>query len=210
MDKLREMIALIDYGMGNLRSVAKALENQGGKILLTSKTKDIERADKIVLPGVGAFGKAVRNLRSLGLIEPLKKALQSGKPFLGICLGLQILFEKSEEGGTSGLGILPGEVKKFPLLSGMKIPHMGWNTVKFQKENHYSSAWFKGISDGSYFYFVHSYFVVPAHKEIIASTTFYGIEFVSSIAWKNIFACQFHPEKSGEMGLKLISNFLNI
>ncbi len=207
-------IVLLDYGMGNLRSVAKALEQVGGRVCLTSTPSVVAKASKCVLPGVGAFGDAMKELKKRKLLEPLKEHLASGKPFLGICLGLQLLFEESEEGGChKGLGIFKGRVVRFNERRILKIPHMGWNQVngKWKVE---SGKWkkqcplLKGIRQGSYFYFVHSYYVKPADKGIIAATTEYGTEFTSMI-WKgNIFATQFHPEKSQETGLKLLRNFV--
>ncbi len=225
-------IVLIDYGMGNLRSVAKALEQAGGQVRLTSSPSVVSRAAKCVVPGVGAFGDAMKELKKRKLIEPIQEHLVSGKPFLGICLGLQLLFEESEEGNCKGLGFLKGKVVRFrfqrttnpstSLRAGderrttvFKIPHMGWNGVKSKVKSKKSKIkeicpLLKKIPDGSYFYFVHSYYVEPVEQEIIAATTEYGIEFTSMI-WKgNIFATQFHPEKSQETGLKLLKNFVKL
>lgn len=203
------MIAIIDYGMGNLRSVQKAFERIGHSAVVTRDKKVIANADKIVLPGVGAFPDCMKNLADLGLIEPIIKGVEAGKPFLGICLGLQLLFTESEEFGThKGLDIIEGRVIRFPegLSSNgtrLKIPHMGWNEIRMKKK----TPILDGIPDGSYLYFVHSYYVVPEDKETIATTTDYGVEFVSSIWKDNIFACQFHPEKSQQAGLKILVNF---
>ena len=205
------MIAVIDYGMGNLRSVQKALETVGARAIVTRKPADILSASSVVLPGVGAFKDCMTNLRQYGLVDVVHKSIQSGKPFLGICLGLQLLFDQSEEfGQVPGLKVLSGDVVGFAdkisnSTSGtlFKIPHMGWNTVQVQKSN----PLFKSIPDESYFYFVHSYYIVPTQPDVIASTTQYGIEFVSSIHHENIYAFQFHPEKSQKLGLTLLKNF---
>ncbi|MCD6521767.1 imidazole glycerol phosphate synthase subunit HisH [Candidatus Calescamantes bacterium] len=199
------MIVVVDYGMGNLRSVAKAVEKSGYTVKVSGEYLDIKRAKKIILPGVGAFGKAMENLKKQGILDVIKEELKEGTPYLGICLGLQLLFERSEEGNAKGMGVIKGVVKRFPHLPSLKIPHMGWNQVKLRME---VEDLFDGIPDNSYFYFIHSYYVVPVEKEIIATTTFYGLEFVSSIKKGNLFACQFHPEKSGKIGLKLLENFL--
>lgn len=196
---------VVDYGMGNLRSVAKAVEKSGYTVKVSGEYLDIKRAKKIILPGVGAFGKAMENLKKQGILDVIKEELKEGTPYLGICLGLQLLFERSEEGNAKGMGVIKGVVKRFPHLPSLKIPHMGWNQVKLRME---VEDLFDGIPDNSYFYFIHSYYVVPVEKEIIATTTFYGLEFVSSIKKGNLFACQFHPEKSGKIGLKLLENFL--
>lgn len=205
------MLAIIDYGMGNLRSVSKALEAAGAsEVRIVSRPEEIIKADKIVLPGVGAMGEAISALRKLNLIDPVKESILR-KPFLGICLGLQLLFAESEEGGrVRGLGIFKGKVKRF---SGrLKVPHMGWNQIKRRttKDGRLTteSPILEGIPDNSFFYFCHSYYVVPEDKSIIASTTGYCKEFVSSISKDNLFACQFHPEKSQAAGLRLLKNFV--
>ena len=208
------MIAVIDYGMGNLRSVQKALEFVGAKVIVTHDPDLILSADSVVLPGVGAFKDCMANLNKLSLIEPIRKFIDSGKPFLGICLGLQVLFEESEEyGPVPGLGILPGKVVKFIDGSSdtrkgpqIKIPHMGWNQIKVKK----NAPLFAGVGDSPYFYFVHSYYVVPEDPEIVATVTHYGIEFVSGIQHKNIYAFQFHPEKSQTLGLSILERFSNL
>ncbi len=198
------MIAIVDYGMGNLRSVSKAFEAVGHSSVVTRDRKVIGDASHVVLPGVGAFGDCMANLDRYALIEPVRLAIQSGKPFLGICLGLQLLFGESEEFGThKGLGLIPGKVRRFSGDPTLKVPHMGWNQVNIQR----SCPVFDGIVDGSNWYFVHSYFVDPSDKRIAAATTTYGIPFVSSIWKDNIVACQFHPEKSQAVGLRLIKNF---
>lgn len=199
------MIAIIDYGMGNLRSVEKAFRKFTDNVIVTSKAEDIEKASAVVLPGVGAFRDCMNNLKRLDLLESIKDAIKQGKPYLGICLGLQVLFEESEEfGRTRGLGILPGRVVRFSEKMGLKIPHMGWNQVHIKRH----SPLFEGISEGDFFYFVHSFYVVPEDEAIITTTTDYGIEFVSSVQKNNIFALQFHPEKSQSLGLRLIENFV--
>ena len=198
------MIAIIDYGMGNLRSVSKAFEAVGHEAVVTRDPRVIANASHVVLPGVGAFGECMMNIEQYGLAEPTCKAIQSGKPFLGICLGLQLLFTESEEFGThKGLGIIPGKVRRFEIDPTLKVPHMGWNQVNIQRP----CPLFEGIGDGANWYFVHSYFVDPRDKQIAATMTIYGIPFVSSIWKDNILACQFHPEKSQAVGLQLIKNF---
>ncbi|MEE2986653.1 MAG: imidazole glycerol phosphate synthase subunit HisH [Nitrospinota bacterium] len=205
------MIAVVDYGMGNLRSVQKALETVGARAVLTSDPDEILNARSVVLPGVGAFKDCMANLERLNLIEPVKRFIESGKPFLGICLGLQVLFSQSEEfGKVPGLGIIPGEVRRFPENLAapsekelLKIPHMGWNTVRLEKSN----PLFESIPAEPYFYFVHSYYVVPRNPQVVATVTSYGIDFVSGIRHKNIYAFQFHPEKSQKLGLSILANF---
>jgi imidazole glycerol-phosphate synthase subunit HisH len=198
------MIAIIDYGMGNLRSVSKAFEAVGHRAVVTRDGKVIGNASHVVLPGVGAFGDCMANVERYELVEPIRVAIQSGKPFLGICLGLQLLFEESEEFGThKGLGIIPGKVKRFAGDSGLKVPHMGWNNVSLTQP----CPLFEGILSGSYWYFVHSFYVDLHDKTVAATTTDYGGTFVSSIWRDNVVACQFHPEKSQAVGLRLIKNF---
>ena len=203
------MIAVIDYGMGNLRSVEKALEVSGAKTRVTGKPSDIEKADKVVFPGVGAFGAAMLELRRLRLIEPIKDAICEGKPFLGLCLGLQLLFEKSEEApGVRGLCVLKGDVRRFRSRA-LKIPHMGWNNIVHSPQSIvHGPDILKGVLSGAYMYFVHSYYVKPKDKDVILTTTDYGIEFVSGVAKDNIYGLQFHPEKSQELGLKILKNFV--
>ena len=201
------MIAVIDYGMGNLRSVEKALQVAGARTKVTSDPKDLKKAEKIVFPGVGSFGDAMRELKKLGLIAPLKDAIAEGKPFLGLCLGLQLLFEKSEEApGVKGLGVLKGEVKRFR-LKGLKVPHMGWNTIGCKVQGARRKV-LKGIPNDAYMYFVHSYYAKPADKKVILTTTDYGIKFASGICKDNVYALQFHPEKSQALGLKILKNFV--
>ncbi|MFO0706258.1 MAG: imidazole glycerol phosphate synthase subunit HisH [Nitrospira sp.] len=198
------MIAIIDYGMGNLRSVHKAFEAVGHQAVVTRDLHVIGDASHVVLPGVGAFGDCMANLQQYDLNESVRTAIRSGKPFLGICLGLQLLFTESEEFGLhKGLDIVPGRVRRFVPESRLKVPHMGWNQVNMQR----ACPVFDGIPDGSNWYFVHSYFVDPSDRQVAATTTTYGIPFVSSIWKNNVVACQFHPEKSQRVGLRLIKNF---
>jgi glutamine amidotransferase len=239
------MIAIIDYGMGNLRSVQKAFETVGHQAVVTRDPRTIADASRVVLPGVGAFADCMVNLEHYGLVEPIRKAIESGKPFLGICLGLQLLFTESEEFGLhKGLDVLAGRVKKFPWgLAGtdplrqgsvpvqagqapldpsmdsgsramsrdrlgepvprLKVPHMGWNGVAVQRE----APLLKGVASGEHFYFVHSYYVEPQDRSVVATTTDYGLPFTSSVWRDNIFACQFHPEKSQAAGLRIVKNF---
>lgn len=198
------MIAIIDYGMGNLRSVSKAFEAVGHQAVVTRDARVIGNASHVVLPGVGAFGDCMANIEQYGLVEPIRTAIQSGKPFLGICLGLQVLFSESEEFGLhKGLDIIQGTVRRFEGGQALKVPHMGWNQVHAQQ----ACPLFDGVADGSDWYFVHSYFVDPSDKQLAATITTYGIPFVSSVWKDNIVACQFHPEKSQTVGLRLIKNF---
>ena len=202
------MIAIIDYGMGNLRSVQKGFEAVGAKAIVTSDSNKILYARSVVLPGVGAFKACMDNLKKFDLIDTVKQSVQSGKPFLGVCLGLQLLFSQAEEfGSVSGLGILKGKVVGFKDApnSGdpLKIPHMGWNNVEVKP----SHPLFDSVPNQSYFYFVHSYYVVPEDRATVATTTNYGIEFVSGIHHENIHAFQFHPEKSQQLGLTVLKNF---
>lgn len=198
-------IAIIDYGMGNLRSVQKAFEKIGAQTIVTHSPMDVLKADRVVLPGVGAMGPAMQKLRELGLMDIIHRSVRDGKPFLGICLGLQLLFETSSEGGYSeGLRILKGKVERFP--SG-KVPHMGWNQVKVLPAG---EKLFGSFADGDNVYFCHSYFVNPADKAIIAATTEYGIEYASAIVSGNIWGVQFHPEKSQASGLQILKNFAQL
>ena len=203
------MIAIIDYGMGNLRSVQKGFERVGFDAVVTADPRVVLEADRVVLPGVGAFPDCMRNLEQGGFVDPLLKVLQDGRPFLGICLGLQLLFTESEEFGVhKGLNVIPGRVVRFPegMTEGeeeLKVPHMGWNQVSIKRR----PPALQGIEDGANFYFVHSYYVQPEDTAVVATTTGYGIEFCSSIWKDNIVATQFHPEKSQEKGLAILKNF---
>jgi glutamine amidotransferase len=203
-------VSIIDYGMGNLRSVQKGFEKVGCEAQIIRTSQAVRDARALVLPGVGAFRNCLQNLDSLGLIPPLRASIAAGKPFMGICLGLQILFSESGEFGTTpGLDIIKGRVVRFAAASAsggsghLKIPHMGWNTIRIGRD----VPLLRGIADESFVYFVHSYYVVPEDKAVVATTTPYGIEFVSSIYRDNIFACQFHPEKSQSVGLSILRNF---
>lgn len=206
------MIAVIDYGMGNLRSIAKALEEVGGEVLVTSDRKDIAKADRIVFPGVGAFGDGMKNLRERDLLPVLEEEIMKNKkPFLGICLGMQLLACKSEEFGEhEGLGWIDADVIrfKFPDVTGdekLRVPHVGWNTVKFTQ----SHPLLEDIDKEADFYFVHSYHFVPASQDVVIGTCDHGGDFVAAISQENIFATQFHPEKSQQDGLKMLENFIN-
>jgi len=200
------MIAVIDYGMGNLRSVQKAFESMGHQAMVTRDSRAIAHARHLVLPGVGAFPDCMRNLQQLDLVGSLLDGIKQGKPFLGICLGMQLLFTESEEFGLhKGLDLIKGRVVRFP-ANPLKVPHMGWNRLSPQKTH----PLLKGLPQEAYVYFVHSYYVVPDDPGIIATRTDYGIEFASSIARDNIFACQFHPEKSQSIGLKILDNFAKL
>lgn len=200
------MILVVDYGMGNLRSVSKALEHLGARVQVSADPGDIGRADKVVLPGVGAYGDAVRELTNLRWREPLVEFIEAGKPFLGICLGLQLLFPESEESpGARGLGIYPGKVRHFS-SPGLKVPHMGWNSVSMLHPH----PLLKGIPDGSYFYFVHSYYGAPQKEELTVGTCSYGGEtFAAILGTPTLLATQFHPEKSQEAGMNLLKNFVS-
>jgi glutamine amidotransferase len=198
------MIAIVDYQMGNLRSVQKALEKVGHPATITGDPQQVAAAEKIILPGVGAFRDAIAELRRRELIEPIKEAIEAGKPFLGICLGLQLLFDVSyEDGQYEGLGILPGEVKRFELPHEFKVPHMGWNQVRLRRR----PPLFTGVDDNRHFYFVHSYYVVPRDESVISGETDYHRPFCSMVWRDNLVATQFHPEKSQADGLKLLKNF---
>jgi len=206
------MIAVVDYDMGNLRSVQKAFEKVGHSTIVTRDPKAIRNASHVGLPGVGAFPDAMKNLERFGLIDPIVKSIEQGKPFLGLCLGLQLLFTEGEEFGIhGGLDIVKGRVVRFQISNNgtrakLSIPHMGWNTVKLKTP----SPVFKDTPNESYFYFVHSYYVVPEDGRWVSATTEYGLEFVSSIWKDNIFACQFHPEKSQKQGLDLLKRFVEM
>jgi glutamine amidotransferase len=202
------MIAIIDYGMGNLRSVEKGFLKVGAEVKVTNRAADISDAHAVVLPGVGAFRDCMQELEKLDLVNALADAIKEGKPYLGICLGLQVLFSESVEFGTcKGLDILKGRVVRFELDDpDLKIPQMGWNQLNIKQ----TSPLFKDIPDKSYFYFVHSYYVAPEDDSIVATTTDYGVEFTSAVCRDNIYAVQFHPEKSQNLGLQLLKNFSDI
>ena len=201
---MKPKIVIIDYGMGNLRNVQKGFEKIGLEAKVTRNKKEIERASAIVLPGVGAFKDCMINLEKYGLVEPLLRSIEKGKPYLGICLGLQILFSESEEFGShKGLDMIKGRVVKFKPDPEHKVPHMGWNTVEIERD----VPMLQGIVSGDFFYFVHSYYVIPDEGKWNSTLTHYGIPFVSSIYKENIFATQFHPEKSQQKGLKILENF---
>ena len=196
------MIAIVNYGMGNLRSVQKAFEHVGAKAFIVDRPEDIDAAERVVLPGVGAFGDAMNNLKTAGLIAPIIRAISEGRPFLGICLGLQLMFAESEEMGQyRGLDILPGKVKRFP--EGQRVPQIGWNEVRIQRD----TSLLDGVPDGSYFYFVHSFFVVSERDEDVVGVTDYGIDYASIAGNDRAFGVQFHPEKSQDAGLKILKNF---
>jgi glutamine amidotransferase len=198
------MIAIIDYGMGNLRSVQKGFERCGFHAIVTRDVGEIQSAGGVVLPGVGAFSACMENLARLELIEPIRQVVRQEKPFLGICLGFQLLFSESEEfGKQKGLDLFPGKVVGFQPSGDLKVPHMGWNRIDKKKE----SPFLEGLASGDYVYFVHSFYVVPEDWSVVATTTDYGDSFVSSIVTDRLFACQFHPEKSQELGLRILANF---
>ena len=201
------MVALIDYDAGNIKSVEKALLHLGEEVIITRDREQILNSDKVILPGVGAFGDAMEKLRSYGLDKVIYEVVERKIPFLGICLGLQLLFEKSDETpGVKGLGILPGEILRIPDKEGIKIPHMGWNSVKI-KEN---ARIFKDVPQDSYVYFVHSYYLKAGREEDVAATTEYSTLIHAAVEHDNVFACQFHPEKSSEIGLKILKNFVEL
>ena len=197
-------IAIVDYQAGNLRSVQKALERFGARAIITSDAGHVARADALVFPGQGANDSAMRQLKARGLVAPIRDFVASGKPFLGVCLGLQLLLEGSDEGTEPGLGVLVGRCRHLP--SGVKVPHMGWNQVEF----HLDHPVLEGVRSGTYFYFVHSYYADLKESSLVAGTTTYGIEFCSATAWDNVVAVQFHPEKSGANGLQLYENFVRL
>lgn len=196
------MIAIVDYGMGNLRSVQKAFEFVGASAVITDQPSEVVRAERVVLPGVGAFGDAMRNLKAAGLIDPIVKAISDGRPFLGICLGLQLMFSESEEmGHHRGLDVVPGRVVRFP--DGERIPQIGWNQIHIRRD----TPLLAGVPDGAFFYFVHSYYVAPDRDSDAVATTDYGIDYTSIAGNGRAFGVQFHPEKSQDAGLKLLKNF---
>ena len=201
------MIAIIDYDAGNIKSVEKALVSLGQDVVLTRDRETILGADKIILPGVGAFGDAMNHLKEYGLVEVIKEAVEKKIPFLGICLGLQLLFESSEESpGVEGLGILRGKILRIPDKEGLKIPHMGWNSLELKNDGRL----FKGLEDEPYVYFVHSYYLKAEDESIVKAATSYSTYIHASVEDGNVFACQFHPEKSSTVGLKILENFANL
>lgn len=201
------MIAIIDYDAGNLRSVEKALLALGEQPVITREREQILSADKVILPGVGSFGDAMARLRQYGLVDVIHQVVDQGIPFLGICLGLQLMFERSDESeGVEGLGILKGEILKIPDHEGLKIPHMGWNSLKIRE----GSRLFSGILDGAYVYFVHSYYLKAVDEAIVAASTEYSTHIHAAVECGNVFACQFHPEKSSDVGLQILKNFIRL
>ena len=201
------MVAIIDYDAGNIRSVEKAVRYLGKEVTVTSDPGKILAADRVILPGVGAFGDAMKRLHDMELVEVIRQVADRGTPFLGICLGLQLLFEKSEESpGVPGLGLLRGEILRLPELPGLKVPHIGWNSLKYPNPGRL----FRGIPEDSYVYFVHSYYLKAQDEGIVTATTEYGTLVHASVESGNLFACQFHPEKSSETGLTILENFLSI
>jgi imidazole glycerol-phosphate synthase subunit HisH len=204
------MIVVVDYGMGNLHSVSKALVEAGAEVRVTNRFDEIAKADSLVVPGVGAFGDAMRELRALGLCKAIRQHIEADKPFLGICLGLQILFERGfEDGQHKGLGVFRGDVVRFKVDDpSLKIPHMGWNQVRMTHSIRPLAL--DGVADGDYFYFVHSYYPVPKDRTLAATWTNYGGDFASSVSRGRLFACQFHPEKSQALGLKILRNFVSL
>ena len=201
------MIAIIDYDAGNIKSVEKAMQLLGQEVIITRDRETIMNADKVILPGVGAFGDAMSKLRQYGLDEVIRDVTAKGTPFLGICLGLQLLFERSDETpDVEGLGILKGEILRIPDKEGLKIPHMGWNNIKVKED----SRLFKGLPENPYVYFVHSYYLQADDEDIVAATTEYGVKIHAAVEKDNIFACQFHPEKSSTVGLQILKNFVSL
>mgnify|MGYP000603328226 FL=1 len=201
------MIAIVDYDAGNLKSVEKALVSLGEEVLVSRDSSEILQADKVILPGVGSFGDAMNNLDKFGLVDTIKKVTRNGTPFLGICLGLQLLFKESDETpGAEGLDILPGKILKIPAKEGFKIPHMGWNSLDVKP----GAKLFKGLEGNPYVYFVHSYYLKAADENIVAASTEYTTHIHASVESGNVFACQFHPEKISEVGLKILKNFASL
>jgi glutamine amidotransferase len=201
------MIAIIDYDAGNLKSVEKALAYIGEDSVITRDKQQILNAGKVILPGVGAFGEAMEKLQHYELVDTIREVIANKTPFLGICLGLQLLFERSEESeGVEGLSVLKGEILRIPNCEGLKIPHMGWNSLSYKPE----AKLFKGLDKNPYVYFVHSYYLKAANENDVAATTYYSTTIHASIEKDNVFACQFHPEKSGDVGLKILKNFASL
>ncbi len=201
------MIAIIDYDAGNIKSVEKAMLLLGQEVSITGDREEILKADKVILPGVGAFGDAMGNLRRTGLDRVIRETVDKGTPFLGICLGLQLLFERSDEApGVDGLGILKGEIVRILEADGLKIPHMGWNSLHLEHDGRL----FRGIREGEYVYFVHSYYLKAEDENIVKASTEYGVHIHASVEQDNVFACQFHPEKSSDAGIRILKNFVEL
>ena len=201
------MVAIIDYDAGNIKSVEKAMQLLGQEVKITRDRDEIMAADHVILPGVGAFGDAMEKLHQYGLVEVIHEVTKKGTPFIGICLGLQLLFERSDEApGVEGLGVLKGDILKLPDKEGYKIPHMGWNSLKIRPE----AKLFHGIEDGAYVYFVHSYYLKAEDESVVAASTEYSTIIHASVERGNVFACQFHPEKSGKVGLAILKNFIGL
>ena len=201
----KPLIAIIDYEMGNLRSVSKALELVGARTIITGSPRALMSADAVVFPGVGSFGPSIKFIKRKGIYDAIYRIIEAGKPFLGLCLGFQMLFDSSSEGGSyKGLGIFPGKVVR--LKNSQIVPHMGWNSIRYTPAA--GKTMFKGIPNDSYFYFVHSYYGVPEEKDAAAGSTVYGAKFCSAVIKDKVWGCQFHPEKSGRNGIKLLSNFI--
>ncbi|MCI8783598.1 imidazole glycerol phosphate synthase subunit HisH [Lachnospiraceae bacterium 48-21] len=201
------MIAILDYDAGNIKSVEKAMQLLGQEVTITRKRDEILRADKVILPGVGAFGDAMGKICQYGLFDVIHEVVDNGTPFLGICLGLQLLFERSDESpGVEGLGVLKGEILRIPETPGLKIPHMGWNSLEFQNDGRL----FRKLPKESYVYFVHSYYLKAADESIVTAVTEYGTKIHASVEQGNVFACQFHPEKSSDVGIQILKNFVSL
>lgn len=201
------MIAIIDYDAGNIKSVEKAMQFLGQEVMITRDKDVILSADKVILPGVGAFGDAMSKIHQYGLYDVIHQVVEKGTPFLGICLGLQLLFERSDESmGEEGLGVLKGEILRIPEKEGLKIPHMGWNSLEFPRKGRL----FKGLPEESYVYFVHSYYLKAADETIVTATTDYSTKIHASVEQGNVFACQFHPEKSSDVGIQILRNFVEL
>ena len=201
------MLAIIDYDAGNMKSVEKAVQYLGEEVVLTDREEELLSADRVILPGVGSFGAAMESLRRNGLDKVIRKVVENNTPFLGICLGMQMLFDESEESpGVEGLHLLPGKILRIPETPGLKIPHMGWNSLYFPKE----TRLFAGLPENTYTYFVHSYYLQADDPDVVAAVTDYGIELQVAVEYGNIFGCQFHPEKSSKDGLAILRNFLNV
>lgn len=201
------MVGIIDYDAGNLRSVEKALQAIGEEVLVTREKKALLEADRVILPGVGQFGDAMEKLKDMELVPVIEELVKQGKPFLGICLGLQLLFERSEEApGVPGLGILKGEICRIPEGEGLKVPHIGWNSLELSG----NGRLFSGIAEDPYVYFVHSYYLKAADRDIVKARTLYGVSIDASVEYENVFACQFHPEKSSSTGLAILKNFAEL